>query len=406
LPRQRLLLAALAVSCAAFPGCSSEKQVAAAGQSVRRVNTEVAQVRDVRRTVEVVGTVAARDEVVVSSEVEGRVAKLAHDLGDKVEAGATLVELDAEKARYRADTQRAALAQARAKYGASTEGDLPPLDQVPEVVSSAAQLAEATQQLDRAKSLAARKLLSQSDFDAAETRYDTAKAARDQALASARQLRADIQAQSSSLQLAERELRDTVIRAPFQGYVAERLVSLGQFVQPQTPIMRIVRLQPLKLTADVPEKFGPWIETGRPLSVHVDAFPDQTFGGQVVRIGPSVNLKSRAFAIEGEVPNPEGRLKPGTFARVQITTDHVDRAVTIPASAVQSRYGTNRVFVVHDGALSGREVILGDRIGDRVEVSKGLDAGTPLVANDVEQLADGMKVSSGATPASQRDGGQ
>jgi membrane fusion protein, multidrug efflux system len=273
-------------------------------------------------------------------------------------------------------------------------------------VSSAAQLAEATQQLDRAKSLAARKLLSQSDFDAAETRYDTAKAARDQALASARQLRADIQAQSSSLQLAERELRDTVIRAPFQGYVAERLVSLGQFVQPQTPIMRIVRLQPLKLTADVPEKFGPWIETGRPLSVHVDAFPDQTFGGQVVRIGPSVNLKSRAFAIEGEVPNPDGRLKPGTFARVQITTDHVDRAVTIPASAVQSRYGTNRVFVVHDGALSGREVILGDRIGDRVEVSKGLDAGTPLVANDVEQLADGMKVSSGATPASQRDGGQ
>jgi multidrug efflux pump subunit AcrA (membrane-fusion protein) len=406
LPRQRLLLAVLAVSCAAFPGCSSEKQVAAAGQSVRRVNTEVAQVRDVRRTVEVVGTLAARDEVVVSSEVEGRVAKLAHDLGDKVEAGATLVELDAEKARYRADTQRAALAQARAKYGASTEGDLPPLDQVPEVVSSAAQLAEATQQLDRAKSLAARKLLSQSDFDAAETRYDTARAARDQALASARQLRADIQAQSSSLQLAERELRDTVIRAPFQGYVAERLVSLGQFVQPQTPIMRIVRLQPLKLTADVPEKFGPWIETGRPLSVHVDAFPDQTFGGQVVRIGPSVNLKSRAFAIEGEVPNPDGRLKPGTFARVQITTDHVDRAVTIPASAVQSRYGTNRVFVVHDGALSGREVILGDRIGDRVEVSKGLDAGTPLVANDVEQLADGMKVSSGATPASQRDGGQ
>jgi multidrug efflux pump subunit AcrA (membrane-fusion protein) len=406
LPRQRLLLAVLAVSCAAFPGCSSEKQVAAAGQSVRRVNTEVAQVRDVRRTVEVVGTLAARDEVVVSSEVEGRVAKLAHDLGDKVEAGATLVELDAEKARYRADTQRAALAQARAKYGASTEGDLPPLDQVPEVVSSAAQLAEATQQLDRAKSLAARKLLSQSDFDAAETRYDTARAARDQALASARQLRADIQAQSSSLQLAERELRDAVIRAPFQGYVAERLVSLGQFVQPQTPIMRIVRLQPLKLTADVPEKFGPWIETGRPLSVHVDAFPDQTFGGQVVRIGPSVNLKSRAFAIEGEVPNPDGRLKPGTFARVQITTDHVDRAVTIPASAVQSRYGTNRVFVVHDGALSGREVILGDRIGDRVEVSKGLYAGTPLVANDVEQLADGMKVSSGATPASQRDGGQ
>ncbi len=380
------------VSCAVLSGCSSEKQVAAAEQHSRPVKTERAQVRELRRAVEVIGTLAAREEVVVSSEVEGRVATLAHDLGDKVQAGTPLVELDAEKARYRADTQRAALAQARAKYGAPAEGDLPALDQVPEVVSSTAQLSEATQQLERAKSLAARKLLSQSDFDAAQTRYDTAKAAHDQALASARQLRADIQAQSSSLQLAERELRDTVIRAPFDGYVAERLVSLGQFVQPQTPIMRIVRLQPLKLTAEVPEKFAPWIETGRPVAVHVDAYPDETFDGKVVRISPSVNLKSRAFAIEGEVPNPDGRLKPGTFARVQITTDHVDRAVTIPASAVQSRYGTNRVFVVQDGTLTGREVVLGDRIGDRVEVSKGIDAGTTLVARDVEQLADGMKI--------------
>ena len=393
--RQRLLLIVVAVSSAAAAGCGRAKQVSAAEQNVHHVKTELAQIRDVRREVEVVGTLAAREEVVVSSEVAGRVARLAHDLGDKVEAGAPLVELDPEKARYRADTQRAALAQARAKYGAAADGDLPSLDQVPEVVSSAAQLAEARQQLERAKSLAARKLLSQSDFDAAQTRYDTAQAAHDQALASARQLRADIQAQSSSLQLAERELRDTTIRAPFDGYVAERLVSLGQFVQPQTPIMRLVRLQPLKLTAQVPEKFAPWIETGRAVSVHVDAYPDQTFDGTVVRISPSVDLKSRAFAIEGEVPNPDGRLKPGTFARVQITTDHVDRAVTIPASAIQSRYGTNRVFVVQeDGTLSGREVVLGDRIGDRVEVSKGIDAGTPLVAGNVEQLADGMKVSS------------
>jgi RND family efflux transporter MFP subunit len=394
LPRHRLLFAVFAIACAPLCACSNEKGVAAAEQNAKPVKTELSQVREVRREVEVVGTLAAREEVVVSSEVAGRVAKLLHDLGDKVAAGAPLVELDREKAEYRADTQRAALAQARAKYGAPSDGELPALDQVPEVVSSAAQLAEATQQLDRAKSLAARKLLAQSDLDAAQTRFDTAQAAHDQALASARQLRADIQAQSSSLQLAEREVRDTVIRAPFDGYVAERLVSLGQFVQLQTPIMRIVRLQPLKLTAEVPERFAPWIEAGRPVVVHVDAYPDEAFDGKVVRISPSVNLKSRAFAIEGEVPNSDGRLKPGTFARVQITTDHVDHAVTIPASAVQSRYGTNRVFVVHDGELSGREVILGDRLGDRVEVSKGLDAGTPLVASDVEQLADGMKVSS------------
>jgi membrane fusion protein (multidrug efflux system) len=134
-------------------------------------------------------------------------------------------------------------------------------------------MADAQQNLERAKNLAQRNLVSRSDLETAQTRYDTAKAAHDQALASARQLRADIEAQSSSLRLAQRNLRDAVIRAPFDGYVAERLVSQGQYVQPQAPVMRIVRLQPLKLTAEVPEKFAPWIETGREMAVKVDAFP-------------------------------------------------------------------------------------------------------------------------------------
>jgi membrane fusion protein (multidrug efflux system) len=374
-------------------GCSRDRGVQAAeGQKARPVKVEPAQIRDVRRQVDVVGTLAAREEVVVSAEVEGRVARLVHDLGDRVEAGAPLIELDQEKLQYRAEAQRAALEQARARYGASGDAELPTLDKVPNVVSTAAQLADAEQQLERAKNLSARNLISRSELETAQTRCDTAKAAHDQALASARQLRADIDSQTSSLHLAQRNLRDAVIRAPFDGYVAERLVSQGQYLQPQAPVMRIVRLHPLKITAEVPEKFAPWIESGRDIAVRVDAFPQQTFSGRVVRIAPAVNLKSRAFAIEGEVPNPDGKLKPGTFARVQITTERVERAVTIPFAAVQSRYGTNRVFLVKNGQLAGKEVVLGDRLGDRVEVAQGLDAGTAIVAGDVEQLADGMKV--------------
>lgn len=374
-------------------GCSRDRGLQAAeGLKSRPVKTEQAQIRDVRRQVDVVGTLAAREEVVVSAEVDGRVARLVHDLGDRVGAGEALIELDPEKLQYRAEAQKAALDQARARYGASGDGDLPPLEQVPAVVSTSAQFADAQHQLERAKNLAERNLLPRSDLDTAQTRYNTAKAAYDQALASARQLRADIETQSSSLRLAQRNLRDAVIRAPFEGYVAERLVSQGQYIQTQAPVMRLVRLQPLKLTAEVPEKFAPWIQTGRDMAVRVDAYPSQVFAGKVVRISPAVNLRSRAFAIEGEVPNGDGKLKPGTFARVQITTDHVDRAVTIPAGAVQSRYGTNRVFVVQNGQIVGKEVVLGDRLGDRVEVAQGLDAGATIVAGDVEQLADGMKV--------------
>jgi multidrug efflux pump subunit AcrA (membrane-fusion protein) len=373
-------------------GCSTGRGAAAGQQGSRQVKVEAAEVRDVRRAVDVVGTLTAREDVVVSAEVAGRVASLKHDLGDRVAAGDELVQLDQEKAQYSVEAGRAALAQSRAKYGATESGELPALDRVPEVVSAAAELADAKQRLDRAKSLAARSILSKSDLDDAQTKYDTAAAAHDQALASARELRADIEAKSSALRLAERDLRDTVIRAPFDGFVAERIVSLGQYVQPQAPVMRLVQLHPLKVTAEVPEKFAPWMQTGRELTVRVDAFPSEAFKGQIVRISPSVNLKSRAFAIEGEVPNQDGRLKPGTFARLDISTDHVDRAITIPAAAVQSRYGTNRVFIVTNGALQGREVVLGDRLGDRVEVSSGLDAGATVVAADVEQLADGMKV--------------
>lgn len=373
-------------------GCSTSRGAAAGQQGPRQVKAEAAEVRDVRRAVDVVGTLTAREDVVVSAEVAGRVASLKHDLGDRVAAGDELVQLDQEKAQYNVEAGRAALAQSRAKYGATESGDLPSLDRVPEVVSAAAELADAKQRLDRAKSLAARSILSKSDLDDAQTKYDTAAAAHDQALASARELRADIEAKSSALRLAERDLRDTIIRAPFDGFVAERIVSLGQYVQPQAPVMRLVQVHPLKVTAEVPEKFAPWMQTGRELTVRVDAFPSEMFKGQIVRISPSVNLKSRAFAIEGEVPNQDGRLKPGTFARLDISTDHVDRAITIPAAAVQSRYGTNRVFIVANGALQGREVVLGDRLGDRVEVSSGLDAGTTVVSADVEQLADGMKV--------------
>ena len=391
IPLHGVLVVAVATGGA---GCSRGGPNAEASEAepVRTVRTEPARLHDVRREVDVVGTLAAREEVTVAAEVEGRVARLAHDLGDRVAEGDALVELDQEKLRYKLDEQRAALEQARARYGADGDGELPPLERMPDVTSAAAQLAEARHQLDRANTLATRSLLPQSQLDEAKTRVETATAAHASALASARQLRAEIAARQSGLALAERELRDAIIRAPFEGFVAERLVSTGQFVRLQAPIMRIVRLHPLRLTAEVPERLAPWIETGRAVAVRADAYPNQVFEGTVVRISPAVNLRSRAFAIEGEVPNPDGRLKPGTFARVRITTDHIDRALTVPAGAIQSRYGTNRVFVVHDGQIAGKEVVLGDRLGDRVEVLQGLDPGTTIVAADVELLTDGMKV--------------
>jgi RND family efflux transporter MFP subunit len=259
-------------------------------------------------------------------------------------------------------------------------------------VSAAAQLAEAEQQLARARQLAARNLLPREQLEQAETRTQTARAEHERALAAARQLRADIAARTSSVQLAEREVQDATIRAPFGGYVAERLVTVGQFVRPETPVMRLVRLHPLRVGAEIPERFGPWIRVGQGLSVRVDAFPDRPFEGRLTRISPAVNLKTRAFMVEGEVPNEQGTLKPGTFARLRIVTDRVDKTLVVPAGAVQNRYGTNRVFAVRDGKAVGAEVKVGDRLGTNVEILSGVEADTPIVAEEAERMVDGMRV--------------
>jgi membrane fusion protein (multidrug efflux system) len=384
-----MALAAL-LSTAGCNGAASGRSGEAAPDATA-VNAMQVQLFELRREVEAVGTLAARDETVVSSEVEARVARLAADMGDRVTAGDPLVILDAEKLRYRVDEQRASLEQTRARLGARGT-ELPKAEDTPDVMSAAARHTEAEQQLARARQLSTRQLVSKEDLERAETQLETARAAHEAALASARNLRAEVTAREAALNGANRDLQDATIRAPFDGVVAERLVSQGQFVSVQTPVMRLVRLHPLRLTAEIPERFGPAIRVGHTVSIRVDALPDTAVEGRVTRISPSVNMKSRAFAIEGEVPNADGTLKPGTFARVRIVTDRVDKTLAVPVTAVQTRYGRSVVFIIRDGKLTAAEVKLGDRLGPRVEVLSGVEPGTTIVSDGVEGLTDGQAV--------------
>ncbi|HVB39067.1 MAG TPA: efflux RND transporter periplasmic adaptor subunit, partial [Vicinamibacterales bacterium] len=334
-----------------------------------------------------------QEEVTVSSEAEGRVVRIQADLGDRVHAGQVLVELDHEKAQYLVDQQRAALAQALAKYGVDASGaPLADLKATPDVQKAAAELAQAEESWTRASELQRRQLVPKQQLDDAEAVRETARASYASALQGARNLRASIDATEAALRLAERELRDAAIRAPFDGYVSKRLVSPGQFVAVHSAIMDVVRVDPLKLTAEVPERMTPWVKVGQAIDVAVDAFPGRVFRGAVARISPSVNQQTRAFPLEGRVPNADGMLKPGTFARVRITSDETEEILTVPAAALQYRYGVNRLFILAGDRLLAREVTVGDRLGDRVEVMSGVKAGEAFATTDVDNLADGMRV--------------
>ena len=170
-------------------------------------------------------------------------------------------------------------------------------------------------------------------------------------------------------------------------------MNLGELVKAQMPVIAVVRVDPLKVVAEIPEKMAPWIRDGQPVELHVDAYPSRAFEGKVSRISPAVNTATRAFPFEALVPNRDAVLKPGTFARVHIESGKEDQVLTLPYSTLQYRYGVNRVFVVDNDKLAAKELKVGDRIGDRIEILSGVNAGDKVAATDVEKLTDGAKVS-------------
>jgi multidrug efflux pump subunit AcrA (membrane-fusion protein) len=375
-------------------GCGRSAPAASRSRSdaPKAVKTETVRQQQVSRSIDVVGTLAAEDQVTIASQAEGAVSRVLADLGDKVKAGQVLIELDSEKLQYSLDSQKAALARALAKYGATDPAHLPSIEQTPDVQKAAAELAQARQAFERATELNRRNILPKQSLEDAETTSRSKQAAYDSALQNARNLSADIDASNAMVKLATRQLRDASIRAPFDGYVQKRLVSLGDFVRSQTPVMSIVRMDTLKATGEVPERMAPWVQVGQAVTLSVDAYPGKVITGTIARISPAVNTATRAFPFEATVPNAEGLLKPGTFARAHVTTSLVEPVLTVPYNAMQYRYGVYRVFAVTGDHLGMHELKTGDRVGDRMEILEGVRLGEQVALTDVDNLADGMKV--------------
>jgi RND family efflux transporter MFP subunit len=387
----------MAVAAFAAGGCSKTDTAQARGREVsaKPVKVEAVRQETVKRTVELVGTLAAVDQVTISSEADGKVSRILADLGDRVTAGQTLIQVDHEKQQYSLEQQKATLARALAQYGAADPQHLPDIEKTPDVQKANADLIQAKQSFDRTSELFKRSLVPKQLLDDAATALQSKQASYDLSLQTAKNLRASIQGSEASMKLADRQLRDTEIRSPFDGYVEKRLVNLGELVKTQMPVMAVVRVDPLKVIAEIPEKMAPWIKDGQAVELHVDAYPDQTFIGKVSRISPAVNTATRAFPFEALVPNHDARLKPGTFARVHIESGKIDNVLTLPYAAMQYRYGVNRVFVVEGDKLAVRELKVGDRLGDRIEILSGVKAGEQVAATDVDNLTDGAKVSIG-----------
>ncbi len=188
-------------------------------------------------------------------------------------------------------------------------------------------------------------------------------------------------------------MADTVVRAPFNGLVAERLVSVGDYVTKGAKVAVVVRVNPLRVQLTVPEQFVSAISVGAPVTFEVDAYPGRSFTGTVRYVSPSLETAQRALTVEATVPNPAQELKPGLFATARIDEQKQTPAVVVPAKAVRTVGGTSRVFVISNGRAEERVVTIGQSSGDVVEIATGLKAGEQVATTNVAQLSDGAKVS-------------
>jgi multidrug efflux pump subunit AcrA (membrane-fusion protein) len=385
------LSAALALVLA---GCSSGEKAAAGGDGAVAVKVYTVEEQVVNRAVQATGSLFALEESVISAEVEGRVERVAADVGDMVKQGQELVLISPVELRLEAERQRAAVQQVRARLGIGPAEPLPRSpDQVAFVQRAAADLSDAEQKHRRAEELHRNQLISQQEFDASAARYKGARAAYDESVQQVDQLKAQLQSSEAARSLAEKKLNDATIRAPIPGAVKERRISPGEFVRVQSPVMVIVRTDQLRARLAVPEKWAGSLRVGAPVEVRVEAYPSEVFRGRVERINPSVSAETRTFEVEAILQNGDGRLKPGFFAQATMPSELQEKSLTLPEEAVSYRYGVYKVFFVEGNQVDEREVKTGAQAAGRIEILAGAKAGERVaVAQPGGALRDGAAI--------------
>jgi membrane fusion protein (multidrug efflux system) len=415
---RRSLVTALFLAALPLCGCdrssASKETKAQKTEAPMPVTVTPVRAQKVARTLEFVGTLYANEEVTVSSEVDGRIASLAADLGDRVARGQTLAKIDDAEFRFAIQQTESNLKENLARLGLEKT---PPKDfdvtQTSLVQRAKADADDTERGLARTKTLYERQLIAAQDYDTAQMRAKMAGANYKSSMEEARASLAAASAKEAQLETARKKLRDTAITAPLAGSISKRSASAGEYVKVAAPLFTIVQDNPLKLRGMIPERFAPEIHTDQAVDIRVDSFPDATFKGRLTRISPSSEVTSRSFLVEGVVENPDRRLKPGFFAHAVVTTRVDPNALTVPQQAIVSFAGVSKVFVVvrepHDpegnrGAENNvaRERIIqtGVRVGtNEVEVT-GLKPGELVVISGLTRLTNGavVKVSGPVMP--------
>ena len=331
--------ASLVLACCGFAS-SAALGANGGGMPPMPVEAQPVTVGELVRTVEAVGTLRANESVILRPEMQGRVEKILLDEGQPVTAGQPMVQLDD-------DQYRAELAEAIANRDLSDAN------------------------YRRTEELIKRKVASVTDRDKAY---------------------AELHANEARVALKKEALSKMTLNAPFDGIAGLREVSVGDVVTPGQALMHVVDIDPIKVDFRVPELYVESVAPGQQLDVTLDAFPGERFHGEVYAIDPQIDVKGRSILIRATVPNAEGRLRPGLFARVELALKRFENAISVPEEAIVPQGDKQLVYRIVEGKADIVPVKLGIRRAAMVQILEGLKPGDVVITAGQIKLRPGAAV--------------
>jgi len=318
---------------------------------------------------EFAGTVKASYTYVVSAKVGGRLLSLNKRIGDVVKANEIIGRIDDTEFR---NAYEEAQTQVRVSRASLEEAQ--------------AQLSHTEREFERARGLVEKGIASQSELDALQTQVETQKSRRELA-------KAQLEQRQVILNQAKTNFEYTQVRASQEGFVAQRHVDGGTLMSVGSAIITVVGLDTVFVELAVTEKDYQSLKPGKTAAVTTDAISDKTFEGVVYRMAPFFQSASRTATVEIALRNDSRLLKPGMFARINITLSSDDKARVVPASALIEKDGRYSLFVVGDSSVvKNVPVQVGINDGTYAQIISPADLNGQIVTLGQHLLKDGSKV--------------
>lgn len=385
------------------------------------VTTAKSESRDVPAVIQTTGSLVADESSNIAPKVAGKVSNVNVNVGDFVAQGSVIAKIDDSDARRKliaaeAEVKRtvAGIRQAEARLGLGPNGSFN-ASAIPEVRQANANYQQALAQLRQAEANEKRYRDLVETGDTAMITYETYRTTRDTARMAANAAKESLDAQvnqakqnnqaiasavataeaaRTQVEIAKQEVTDTVVRAPFSGFITTRDVAVGEFVSSSDVLAVLIRSNPIKIQMQVAESDVASVLVGRAVSIQTDAYRDRRFSGTVTAINPSINLTSRSAIIEARIENGDNSLRAGMFATARINKDGGSTGIFVPKSAVYNHAATGsyRAFVIVDGIAKLRTIQLGAEEGDFYQILSGLKADETVATSNLEQLFEGAKV--------------